>query len=382
LENVRSLLQRFNIFVGENDSEAEQPQQLLSEVTFEGIVKYMLSDKCKNIIVMAGAGISTSAGIPDFRTPGTGLYDNLQKYDLPDPESIFRLSYFRENPSPFYSLAKELYPGRYKPTLSHYFIKLLHDKGLLLRHFTQNIDTLEHLANVPKEKLIEAHGSFSAAHCINHDCQKEYSSDWVKERVLQDIIPLCSNCNSPVKPDIVFFGESLPTKFFVATHEDFPQCDLLIIMGTSLKVQPFASLIERVPDATPRLLINLEKCGTRPKLFGALGINEGLSFDCESNYRDVFWQGTCDDGCFTLAEALGWKEELLQLKERGHKILIEKYPQMVTKEAKVSLISSAPEQHSQAVESKSNADGNKESTEDEGSQNFDAIAVTQEHQIN
>jgi NAD-dependent SIR2 family protein deacetylase len=89
------------------------------------------------------AGISVSAGIPDFRSPGTGLYDNLAKYNLPEPTAVFDINYFRENPAPFYQLAKELFPGQYKPTPTHLFIRLLHDKGLLRRCFTQNIDSLE-----------------------------------------------------------------------------------------------------------------------------------------------------------------------------------------------------------------------------------------------
>lgn len=78
------------------------------------------------------------------RTPGTGLYDNLQKYKIPNPMAIFDLDYFHYDPKPFFTLAKELYPsGKYKPCPPHYFAKLLHDKGLLLRMYTQNIDGLE-----------------------------------------------------------------------------------------------------------------------------------------------------------------------------------------------------------------------------------------------
>jgi NAD-dependent SIR2 family protein deacetylase len=77
--------------------------------------------------------VSTASGIPDFRTPGTGLYSQLEAYDLPTPEAIFELSYFRRNPKPFHLLARELFPGGYPPTRAHSFMKLLHDKGLLLR---------------------------------------------------------------------------------------------------------------------------------------------------------------------------------------------------------------------------------------------------------
>lgn len=77
------------------------------------------------------------------RSPGSGLYSNLEQYDIPYPEAIFELSYFFANPKPFFTLAKELYPGNYRPNYAHYFLRLLHDQGLLLRLYTQNIDGLE-----------------------------------------------------------------------------------------------------------------------------------------------------------------------------------------------------------------------------------------------
>ena len=78
----------------------------------KGLAEWILTSPCqRNIIVLAGAGASTAAGIPDFRSPGTGLYDNLQKYNLPTPESIFSLDYFRKAPDAFYELAKDLWPG-------------------------------------------------------------------------------------------------------------------------------------------------------------------------------------------------------------------------------------------------------------------------------
>ena len=149
--------------------EQEKPEQVLTELSVKGIADYIQSEKCKNIIVMTGAGISTAAGIPDFRSPGTGLYSQLEKYNLPHPQAIFELDYYKSNPEPFCMLAKELWPGNYSPTTSHHFQRLLDKKGLLLRSFTQNIDGLELVSGLPPDKLIAAHGSFHTSHCIECD---------------------------------------------------------------------------------------------------------------------------------------------------------------------------------------------------------------------
>ena len=307
----------------------------LEEVTVEGIAKAIKQGKCKNIIVMSGAGISVSAGIPDFRTPGTGLYDNLQKYNLPHATAVFEIDYFRQRPDPFYLLAKELFPGNFKPTPTHYFVKLLEKKGILLRNYTQNIDTLERVAGISGDKLVEAHGSFATSHCI--DCNKEETTEAVKKHVENGTIPHCSACGGLVKPDIVFFGESLPSRFFQLLNDDFAKCDLLLVLGTSLQVQPFASLIGKVPNECPRLLINRELVGTIDKKYGELLANspskflsfiyyyyssfffvfntnyfylEYFRFDMESNYRDVALLGDCDSGVLKLADLCGWKQEL------------------------------------------------------------------------
>ncbi|CAG8542270.1 9966_t:CDS:10 [Paraglomus brasilianum] len=297
---------------------SEEHVYVLDPPKLETVAELIKTGKVKNIIVMAGAGISTDAGIPDFRSPGTGLYDNLQKYDLPYPEAIFDIEYFRLKPEPFFELARELYPGNYLPTATHYFIKLLHEHQVLLRCFTQNVDTLERLAGVPEDKLVEAHGSFAEAKCLK--CKKLADPVWMREVILSGEIPKCPHCQKGiVKPCITFFGESLPDKFF--RHlQDFSVCDLLIVIGTSLQVQPFAGLIDNVDSDVPRLLINRDAAGVH-------GIS-GYGFDFEGKYkyvRDVFYKGSCDEGVRKLADLCGWKDELETLCVNGHAELKKQY---------------------------------------------------------
>ncbi|XP_058385252.1 NAD-dependent protein deacetylase sirtuin-2 isoform X2 [Diceros bicornis minor] len=296
-----------------------QKERLLDDLTLEGVSRYMQSERCRRVICLVGAGISTSAGIPDFRSPSTGLYANLEKYRLPYPEAIFEIGYFKKHPEPFFALAKELYPGQFKPTACHYFLRLLKEKGLLLRCYTQNIDTLERVAGLEPEDLVEAHGTFYISHCVSPVCRREYTLGWMKEKIFSEVTPKCEKCQSLVKPDIVFFGESLPARFFSCMQSDFLKVDLLIIMGTSLQVQPFASLICKAPLSTPRLLINKEKTGqTDPFLGMMMGLGGGMDFDSKKAYRDVAWLGDCDQGCLALADLLGWKEELEDLIRKEH----------------------------------------------------------------
>ncbi|XP_063231835.1 NAD-dependent protein deacetylase sirtuin-2-like [Bacillus rossius redtenbacheri] len=289
-----------------SSDEEQKQEQILEDISLNGIAQYILHGKCKNIIVMAGAGISTSAGIPDFRSPGVGLYDSLREYRLPYPEAVFTLSFFRRNPEPFFALARELLLARFEPTPCHYFVRLLHEKGLLLRLYTQNVDTLERAAGLPAEKIVEAHGSFASSHCLG--CRRFYPLDWMRERIASELVPKCTTCSAVVKPDIVFFGERLPGRFFALTRSDFSQCDLLIILGSSLVVEPFASLLDLVGKSVPRLLVNREKAGERRGVQRWFRASGGLDFD--SGTRDVFWRGECDEGCYQLAGELGWEEEL------------------------------------------------------------------------
>ncbi|KAF4956522.1 hypothetical protein FGADI_3801 [Fusarium gaditjirri] len=271
------------------------PPVTLTERSLDAVAEYIKSGRSKRIVVLTGAGISTAAGIPDFRSPGTGLYANLARLNLPYAEAVFDISYFRNHPEPFYVLANELYPGKFSPTVSHAFIALLARKGLLQMLFTQNIDCLERVAGVPSDKIIEAHGSFATQRCIA--CKEEYPDGKMKEHVFGGKVPHCDKegCKGLVKPDIVFFGEALPKAFDNNTYQ-VAMADLVLIVGTSLSVYPFAALPGMAQEGKPRVLFNMEKVG-----------QIGTRSD------DVMELGDCDAGIRKLADALGWRDELEKL---------------------------------------------------------------------
>jgi len=301
------------------------------------VARCILATSGADVVVLGGAGMSTSAGIPDFRSPGTGLYDNLQKYDLPRPQAVFEIEYFRESPTAFYELVRELWPGafskaeapfecglgtKYKPTATHLFIRLLEDKGRLLRCFTQNIDSLEACAGVPPDRVVAAHGNFDSATCI--DTGEKVDVVEVRDAVLAgEWEALRSKYGGLVKPDIVFFGEGLPKRFFDLAQHDLPRATVCLVVGTSLAVQPFASLVNHVGEDCVRVLVNRDAVALRdsriPQCIAMqLGMG-GFEFFNEQNYRDVALLGNCDDRILELVEALGWMDDFkVLLAHFGH----------------------------------------------------------------
>ena len=196
------------------------PPKTLKSRSIEGVAELIKDGKAPRIVVLTGAGVSTSAGIPDFRSPKTGLYANLARLNLPFAEAVFDISYFRQNPYPFYTLARELHPGKYKPTVAHAFVALLAKKDLLHMLFTQNIDCLERAAGVPAEKIVEAHGSFATQRCI--ECHTAFPDDLMLSAVQSGDVPHCivPQCNGLVKPDIVFFRRIVACQFPPEYAED------------------------------------------------------------------------------------------------------------------------------------------------------------------
>ncbi|KAF9054612.1 DHS-like NAD/FAD-binding domain-containing protein [Panaeolus papilionaceus] len=250
-----------------------------------------LIQKSQRILILTGAGISVSCGIPDFRSRD-GLYASLKskgEYDLDDPQQMFDINYFRENPAVFYSFASQIYPSNFVPSPCHRFIKLIEDRGKLLRNYTQNIDTLETLAGV--KNVLQCHGSFATASCLQ--CRRKVNGKEIEADILTQKVPLCTVCNTvssvPIqpkkkrgkkkakgqwdsededesdgpefpsgimKPDITFFGEKLTDDFDHSLAADRFKVDLLLIIGTSLKVSPVAEITTHLPHSIPQILIN------------------------------------------------------------------------------------------------------------------------------
>ena len=283
---------------------------------------------------------------------------------------MFDISYFRKDPRPFFKFAREIYPGQFRPSPCHRFIRTLERHGKLLRNYTQNIDTLEQVVGI--ERVVQCHGSFATATCTK--CKRKVDAEAIREHIFEQRIPYCEVCVEQVeaykrlqemetppiaettttaardaaeegqssgcsesqressaeeregeqqqkdsssnnqeesgaesesdrpatvdpmlqpgimKPDIVFFGESLGDAFHESVGRDKGDTDLLIMIGSSLKVRPVALIPSSVPPDVPQVLINREPLPHLTPDVELLG-------DCD---------GIVDQICRILGE--GWEE--------------------------------------------------------------------------
>ncbi|KAJ2760048.1 NAD-dependent histone deacetylase sir2, partial [Coemansia nantahalensis] len=263
--------------------------------TVDDVVELLRASR--RILVLTGAGVSVSCGIPDFRSPA-GIYTRLnEEFGLDDPQQMFDIDYFRETPELFYSFAKELYPYNFRPAPSHAFVHLLEQQDRLLRNYTQNIDTLEHVQGIAR--VLNCHGSFATATCIK--CGYACAGTELEPDIMAKRIAYCPKCNDRprtpppsdastaallggrvvdagsgcsddddddendhdygtvrgiMKPDITFFGEKLPRQFDEALLADREHVDLLLVMGSSLKVAPVSDIVGQLPHSVPQIVIN------------------------------------------------------------------------------------------------------------------------------
>jgi len=182
---------------------------------------------------LTGAGVSTAAGIPDFRGP-RGLYVTRQY----DPEKTFDIGYFDRDPTYFFAFARDFVRlvEQVKPTLTHRFLAALEAQGRLEAVVTQNIDGLHQKAG--SRRVLEVHGSVRSGHC--RGCGKAYGYEALKAKVLGEAIARCEACGGVVKPDIVFFGEAVQE--MEEASRVAARADLFLVIGSSLTVYPAALL--------------------------------------------------------------------------------------------------------------------------------------------
>lgn len=199
------------------------------------------------VAALTGAGISTKAGIPDFRGP-KGLYVTRQY----DPDKVFDIEYFHKDPKLFYEFARDFiqFQEKLQPTFAHQFLSKLESQGYLKGVVTQNIDSLHQRAG--SRNVLEMHGSFWISYCL--ECNKEFSYDEMREKLQKEEIAHCS-CGGVIKPDIVFFGENV--KCLSESEALAAQADLFFVIGTSCVVYPAAAVPDYVTGKI--VVINMER---------------------------------------------------------------------------------------------------------------------------
>ena len=166
---------------------------------------------------------------------------------------------------------------------------------------------LERIAGIPHYKIVEAHGTWATASCI--DCWEPEDGNWVRTRIKKKLSCRCRHCGGLLKPDIVFFGEPVTMDLQKIALDDFAKCDLLIVAGTSLQVQPFCKLIDMVAPYVPRALFNLDPVGLR----GDYESEGGFLFGHSKNYRAVCVLGEVDLIVTKFAKELGGLKGLQRL---------------------------------------------------------------------
>ncbi len=201
-----------------------------------------------SVVALTGAGISVPSGIPDFRSPGTGLWANV------DPMEVAHIDVFRRDPARFW----HFYGDRFQtlehkePNGAHAALATLEAAGLLDAVITQNIDRLH--AKAGSRELVEVHGTIAHSSCLV--CGARYPLADVRERQARDEagVPRC-DCGKPLKPDVVLFGESLPFDALARAEGLAAAADLLLCIGSSLEVHPVAQLPEITLSSGGRIVI-------------------------------------------------------------------------------------------------------------------------------
>jgi NAD-dependent deacetylase len=206
--------------------------------------------KSQKVIVFTGAGISTESGIPDFRSPG-GVWSRY------DPED-FTIQKFLSGPAARKTIWNMSIEGglltEAKPNLAHYAIAELYRLGKLDCVITQNIDNLHQKAGVPEDRVFELHGNMGWVVCLT--CRRRFPMPEVLQRINEGVeVPDCPDCQGILKPDVVFFGEALPQETLQEAIRRAQNCDLFVVIGSTLVIYPAAYVPTYAREAGAKLAI-------------------------------------------------------------------------------------------------------------------------------
>jgi len=207
--------------------------------------------EAERILVFSGAGLSTESGIPDFRSPG-GVWSKYNPsdfyFDRIVSDENARVKYWQMSTESYQTMRSAV------PNRAHLAVKALEDRGKLLAIVTQNIDRLHHKAGNNPERIIEIHGTAFSVSCLS--CGKTYDRDEIEERIRFGVnVPYCDDCSGVLKPDTISFGQAMPEEEMAQAITYARECDLCMVLGSSLVVYPAASVPTVAVDNGARLMI-------------------------------------------------------------------------------------------------------------------------------
>ena len=226
-------------------------EEIANEIKIEQAAKILL--RYPSCVALTGAGLSTQSGLPDFRSPGKGLWEQLER--MPESMSaVMTLQGFKANPEEFYSrfrlfLEKILSA---KPNPAHVALAELETGGYIQAIITMNGDMLHQKAG--SQRVIEIHGTIARAVCISCYQPDEGMYHW-QRYIESGRMPHCRHCGGIMKPDVILTGEQLPVKLVLEAKKLLQKCDVILAAGTSFSGGPVMNWIEKAHEQGKKLVI-------------------------------------------------------------------------------------------------------------------------------